>query len=795
MTLTLAENEPQAPDEEIAPILRTESSVGLLSDEPISAPNQDRLGFDLFAGTLADFFTSSETRTPLTVGIYGKWGSGKTSLMRLIHNQLQQSPSTGTECLWFNAWEHYNEGGVIIPLLRALGERVEDGKSDGTTAANEGGSRGIAIALAEKLTQEAREQRFKCPVLDRPEAPAPLHSTRLLRQVCDYEPIRDCFSDLVRSVVGNEGRLVVFIDDLDRCLPDRVVAVLEDVKLILHVPRCVFVLGADRDLIHRSVRIVYQSLNIPDAVFGETERDYLEKIVQVEFILPPVSRENLHRYVESLDGSDTLRACAHVVLDGIGDNPRQIKRFVNEYRLLATLASRSGLINHGRPQINLELLAKWLTLTRRWPELAKDLHRHPSLLSYLEAAATTLEEAQRDTLLRRSSLAARYVDDDQLLSLLELPPFFGETDLRSYIHLTQSTDGERVIPAQQASLARNQELLAELFCEDAVRRETALGKVAAMSPPRRRGLLDPAVERLGKGEMQSRCAAADLLGALGGDEAVETLQTTLNQTATPSDESDSPNNEALSLRWILLRALAKCGGDWVRTILADHNLVYVPAGEFVYGEKVANLEEGYDPEMVNLGGYYMERLPVTNADYALFVRASGHRPPRLWQSFPDNAKGLRPPQGKENHPVVGLTWDDAKAYARWTRRRLPTEQEWEKAARGADGRLFPWGNSFDPKLCNTKESYRGDTTAVDHFPGGASPYGSLDMIGNVWEFTASAFGDDPRDQAGNPDEFSRYPILRGGSYESDQRMARCSGRIEHSPVYRISLVGFRCCLS
>ena len=142
---------------------------------------------------------------------------------------------------------------------------------------------------------------------------------------------------------------------------------------------------------------------------------------------------------------------------------------------------------------------------------------------------------------------------------------------------------------------------------------------------------------------------------------------------------------------------------------------------------------------------------VTNADYGLFLRASDYQP-RQRQNFLKHWEHGGLPPGKEQHPVVYVDLDDARAYARWAGKRLLTEDEWQFAAQGSDGRKYPWGNLMAPGLCNGGET--GDTTPVKAFPRGRSPFGCYDMCGNVWEWTESVRSD------GN----TRFCIIRGGGF-------------------------------
>jgi formylglycine-generating enzyme required for sulfatase activity len=228
----------------------------------------------------------------------------------------------------------------------------------------------------------------------------------------------------------------------------------------------------------------------------------------------------------------------------------------------------------------------------------------------------------------------------------------------------------------------------------------------------------------------------------------------------------------------------------------EPEMILIPAGEFLMGSDPSVDKDAMDLEQpqhtLYLPDYYMARTPVTNAQYAAFVEATGDERPRHWE-------GGKPPGGKEDHPVVNVSWNDAVAYCNWLAEvtgkpyRLPSEAEWEKGARGSDGRIYPWGNQWDAERCNSKEGGEGDTTPVGAYPEGASPYGLLDMAGNVWEWTRSVYKDYPYDPAdGREDlEASGDRVLRGGAFDRDARRVRCAARLREFPHPRFWGNGFR----
>jgi formylglycine-generating enzyme required for sulfatase activity len=228
-------------------------------------------------------------------------------------------------------------------------------------------------------------------------------------------------------------------------------------------------------------------------------------------------------------------------------------------------------------------------------------------------------------------------------------------------------------------------------------------------------------------------------------------------------------------------------------------MVLIPAGEFLMGS-VPGLDQSartneYPQHFLYLPDYYIAKTPVTKAQYAAFVQATGYRQPTYWGD-------RQPPPGKQDHPVVYVSWDDAVAYCQWLSKntgqlyRLPTEAEWEKAARGTDSRIYPWGNQWSDGRCNTPESGLNDTTPVETYPDGASPYGLLDMVGNVWEWCSTKWNR-PYPYVAEDEWRKEYlqedvrRALRSGSFYDYKSFARCASRWFDFHWSRSKEIGFR----
>jgi len=279
------------------------------------------------------------------------------------------------------------------------------------------------------------------------------------------------------------------------------------------------------------------------------------------------------------------------------------------------------------------------------------------------------------------------------------------------------------------------------------------------------------------------------------------------------------------------RTLSKLGDPRFRAdawFLPDDEMlgfIHIPAGTFLMGSVKKKDHRAYDEELpqheVNLPEFYVARSPVIVVQFRAFVESKKYDAQGPWQRY----------SGADNEPVVAVTWYDAIAYCNWLEKRLregketpkalaellqskkwritlPSEAEWEKAARGTDGRIYPWIGDADPNRANYDQTGIGTTSAVGCFPQGASPYGVEDMSGNVWEWTRSLWGKD-WDKASfkypyNPNDAKREDIsagremlrvLRGGSFSVGDLSVRCAYRHRGNPASHGRLSGFRVVLA
>jgi len=743
----------------------------ILSDQPA---RDDRLNFAPYAKTLAEIIADPNTDTPLTIGVFGGWGRGKTSLMQMVQDRLAQTAESNfpIRTIWFNAWLYGREAALWRALIARVvkgARRFDLGKDllrdmhqlesrlyQATEAAN--GQLTLPKGLLPGLDTVSLPTRAGLEVLRRQAERREGDEAALREVIADVEAgyaltrrdqivalddFRREFEQMSKRCIAPHGRLVVFIDDLDRCLPDKAVEVLEAVKLFLDVPGFVFVLGVDRTVIEQGIRVRYQDY--------ETEIKgglYLEKIIQIPFKLPPIDADTVAGYVHEVTSGNLPDArCETVFSAGLEPNPRRIKRTLNVFLLLWRLAqNRVDLADVIKPV----RLAKIVVIQQYYPRLFELLVDGPHYLPDLEERFRAGDHARdAEAIGERHAASESKIENPQSeISAGPLQPFLGKRLLRDLLTCT-AEDEQNANFAGPRGLTPGGVRTYIYLTRSAVEEEAT-----AQAPEAARLPFEPQLVTIPAGPF--------LMG-------------------TPESE---------------LGELEKLGVE------RKHLAREVPQHE------------------VTLEEYAMARYPITNAEFERFIEDGGYNNSDYWTEAgwqQKEKKGWTQPRlwddetwNSPSQPVVGVSWYEALAYCRWLSEksgkpyRLPTEAEWEKAARGTDGRRYPWGDTWDASLCNNKESGPGKTTPVGEYPAGESPYGVEELVGQVWEWCRSKYGGtDAKPKFGYPykpndgredEEGSDTRILRGGSWWNDDpaEWCRCGYRIGDYPWLWFNLRGFRC---
>jgi len=768
----------------------------IFNDEPVRGGERAYFQFEAYADTLARLIAARSTRTPLTVGIFGEWGTGKTTLLQAIQARLQETEKLGRKgakitflapaeqgdyrrcrTVWFNAWKYSGRPEEsMVALIEAILQQMRDDGFVNKVFATLAEAKRPHLQLPEAtihalsqifslgqveidLSKYETESRFRhyLPFLNEFQTLFDQLLLWYLRREVKKGEVD--LSNLPKGVpLDQEGVLVVFIDDLDRCLPSKTVQVLEAIKLMIGRPGTVFILGASERVVQEAIRTHYQQV---EKMERETDcQQYLEKLIQVRFPLPPLRPDDVQAFVvELLKGRPeeevaTLRQNLPLIAVGVPTNPRRLKTFVNFVEL-----QWAFLVNSGQAAgLSKGVLTRWLLLDAAEPKFTEHVR--------LELSPTVYVDGQSiDGRLRFVQNALRLARKEKVDTAAEYDRWPPERCRRLWELLSQK------------------------------------GFTFDLKP----GELDRLIH-----------LSAPPVQAMPEEKATPAAP----EAARPARER--PEKVPAGLEW----------PEWLPA------LVRVPAGPFLMGSDKKRDPNAGDAELPQhleksiTRSYLIGKYPVTNGEFQAFVDdPEGYRHDRWWTAAGKQWRGDRTGPKKAggdfdlpNHPVVLVTWYEALAYCNWLTEKLrssewrlpldvladsdlqsaiesrkfvvhlPTEAEWEKAARGEDGRLWPWGNQFDPQKCNSREGGAGRTTPVGRYsPDGDSPYGCADMAGNVWEWCQSLYKPYPyRADDGREDiAASGVRVLRGGSWFSYERFARCPSRFRLAPDPFNDNVGFR----
>ena len=399
--------------------------INLIADQAIgeaTARNNDGLGFETYSRILAA--AASDTRGPFTIGVFGEWGTGKTSLMRLIERRLSDNPDIVT--VWFNAWRYEQEEHPIIPLVGTIVQALEKHKGLSQRFGASGRQlirslRAIAYGFSAKSTvkvpgfAEVEASFVAKDMIDRNErlTPDPL---------LDRSLYFGAFNSLEDVKLRENVRVVVLIDDLDRCFPDQAIRLLESIKLVLAQPGFIFILGVARQVIEGYLQHRYSAEYGIKDFKGQL---YLDKIVQLPFHIPP-STGRMDEFCQYLLADqppvlvDELASVLPVVAGALGGNPRALIRFVNN--ILIDYAISSDLPEFSeKGGIPLRFFAVSRCLEHQWPEVFAALVAPGELA---EEVAKWTPDSYRDHANETgpsASVAAKLLADPELRRILTGP--------------------------------------------------------------------------------------------------------------------------------------------------------------------------------------------------------------------------------------------------------------------------------------------------------------------------------------------------------------------------------------
>jgi predicted KAP-like P-loop ATPase len=389
----------------------------MLTDNPILWEEEDKFGFSEYAHTLAE--TIIDTRhLPFCIGIFGDWGTGKSSLMNMIKGKIDNYP--GIKTVWFNPWKYDKKeelwNALIQTILYHIAEKVknEDIKNKAKEIAKSTAwfilKKGIS-ALTSGIVSEDSIEKIKNTIAKEDE----IHYRHINHFEKGFEEVVDCFTD--------NGKLVVFIDDLDRCLPENAITVLESLKLFIGNAKCVFVIGMDHYIAEAGIKKRYgEEINM-------SGRDYLDKIIQIPFFLPPVPFKNLQKALsvyKTVEYDDKMWRLIELGLDG---NPRKTKRFVNCFYLLRKIYQNPVnqenylFIESDSQGISLDeqnfYLAKLLIFQMSYPDFYKYLKTSPNAWEVFEREIIGASEVrERENIFEKFPVLEDFWKDEYFKSFM-----------------------------------------------------------------------------------------------------------------------------------------------------------------------------------------------------------------------------------------------------------------------------------------------------------------------------------------------------------------------------------------
>jgi hypothetical protein len=397
-------------------------AYSLISDVEIESDLDDKLSYGAYAEGLADIIDVSKAH--FVLGIYGGWGTGKTSLMKLIQAKLDGR----TELVWFDPWLHDSAQEMRLALIQQITRHMEQ---------KEG-----CAQKAQRILRSVNWMRLGAiglsAVLHQPDFNLEKVFDQCNATVDETAAFRAQFEELVDEYTsGGDHKLVVFVDDMDRCSPDACLEILEVIRLLIGVRHTVFVMAVDQAALKQAVSLKYPGV-------GGLADNYLDKVIQFGFDLPPLRQNDMRRFINAI-APEPIRVYAGI-LASAGANPRRIKRCINEFVLEKVMGDRRKI------DLDERVLAKLAVLRLRWPRLCLDLMAEENWESDTSKTGkktwhSTILQTIKVELGKESPKSAEkkgpdYMNDSGLARFLRHTPVIWQVDLRPYFLLTPTKDIE-----------------------------------------------------------------------------------------------------------------------------------------------------------------------------------------------------------------------------------------------------------------------------------------------------------------------------------------------------------------
>ena len=418
-------------DEQEVSVLKSK----MYSDTPVKGAT--RFNFKAYSEVISKIILNKENKTPFTIAINGKWGRGKTTLMKTIREKLEiesgLSENRKIKTVWFDAWKYSETDSMLAALVLEIFEEMgRHGTIDKLKSQMLGGKEinpykevsDLARVLTGGLVEP--EKWFEKPAYK--------------EKLSFYDLFQDYIEKILITFVlekedgeysDKEGVLVIFIDDLDRCPPQNIKKVLESINLFFDKEGCFFIFGTDISLISKAIDSEYKDLD------GFSGIDYIKKMVQLQFDLPEIHEEDIKEFVETeLEIEDELKTYFNIILGGLESNQREIKRFLNSLNLMRMLGEAITI-----PGYEEELLIKWSVLNFSSKKFVNAVNKNPELLMKLQEFSDKNEEESEEYIEtldeKYKTLCSEFKEEKQIIEVLKTgEKRFKENDLHSYIFLS-----------------------------------------------------------------------------------------------------------------------------------------------------------------------------------------------------------------------------------------------------------------------------------------------------------------------------------------------------------------------